>query len=345
MSEIPPQPLAPLPNRPRLGVAMTTHNGSRFVKAQIRSILSQDLPVDEIVIGDDDSTDNTVESVQQLVDAHNAATDHPVTLVWRKHRPALGIRDNFSDAISATSADVVFLSDQDDEWAPHKTTVLTAELADTELVHTDAILIDAEGAPLGSPERPRTLLETLKASTWEITNLTEGNAFPVLLKRNLITGATVAMRGDFARENMPVPAGLLHDEWLAMMAALEGRLRLAGPETAELTRYRQHGGNAIGAKRISLRDRFDQLTSGSGEDNLRRLTRAKSLATSAQKRGLGTPAARRDLLAALRHQEARGGLPPHRLARIPKIAKEILNGHYFRYSRGWLTVIRDLFAA
>lgn len=334
-----PIPLAPLPAKPRIGVAMTTYNGARFVGEQIRSILHQSLPVCEIVVGDDASTDDTVDIVSRLVAEYN--TEHPsqtVNLVWRLHRPGLGIRDNFADAISATTTDVVFLSDQDDSWAPHKVEILLLALRDAQLVHTDALLTDAQGKPLG-----RTLFQTLKVRPWEKTALAGGEALKVLLKRNLITGATVALRGDFARSNMPVPPGLIHDEWLAMMAALGGTLRLVDtPQAVKLTRYRQHESNAIGAKRITLKDRFDQLTAGSHADNRRRLTRAESIARSAHRRHLGTPAERLSLDQALAHQQARSRMPRLRLARIPAIAREVLKGNYRKYSRGWLTVARDL---
>lgn len=339
--------LAPLPPHPTLGVAMTTYNGSKFVAHQVSSILNQDLPVHEIVIGDDNSSDDTVDIVQDLVDNFNSLhPDSPVRLTWRLHRPGLGIRDNFSDAIAATTTDIVFLSDQDDEWDPRKTTVLTAALQHAELVHTDAILTDASGQPLGNPGHPKTLLRELKVTRWEHQNLAGGDAFTVLLRRNLITGATVAMRGDFARSNMPTPPGLLHDEWLAMMAALDGRLRLVDSTLAgQLTRYRQHGGNAIGAKKNTLHDRYLQLTAGNREDNKRRLTRARSLAESAKKRNLGTPTQRQDLLRALKHQQRRSALPQIRIARVPGIAAEIIRGNYRRFSRGWLTVALDLFSS
>ncbi|WP_249288753.1 glycosyltransferase [Mobiluncus curtisii] len=339
--------LTPLPSHPTLGVAMTTCNGSRFVATQVRAILNQQLPIDELTIGDDDSGDNTVEIVQSLVDDFNRQHPaHPIRLNWRLHRPRIGIRDNFSDAISATTTDVVFLSDQDDEWGPEKTTVLTSALHDAELVHSDAVLTSSDGRPLGNPQRPKTLLRELKASPSELQHLTEGDAFSVLLKRNLITGATVALRGEFARENMPTPPGLLHDEWLAMMAALDGRLRLVQTSVQHpLTYYRQHGGNAVGARKITLRDRWKQLTAGNESDNQRRLTRARSLAHAADTRQLGTPSQRHDLVKALAHQQSRSDLPHHRLARIPGIAAEAIRGNYSRYSRGWLTMIRDLLSA
>ena len=42
-----------------ISVAMTTYNGEKYIKEQIYSILNQTHPVDEIIICDDCSSDNT----------------------------------------------------------------------------------------------------------------------------------------------------------------------------------------------------------------------------------------------------------------------------------------------
>lgn len=43
-----------------ISVCIATHNGEKYIKEQIDSILSQLEPGDEIVISDDGSTDNTL---------------------------------------------------------------------------------------------------------------------------------------------------------------------------------------------------------------------------------------------------------------------------------------------
>ena len=42
-----------------ISVAIATYNGQEFIKEQLLSILNQTMPVDEIVICDDNSRDNT----------------------------------------------------------------------------------------------------------------------------------------------------------------------------------------------------------------------------------------------------------------------------------------------
>ncbi|WP_251274104.1 glycosyltransferase, partial [Enterobacter hormaechei] len=45
----------------RIGVALCTYNGARYLQAQLDSILDQDLPVNEVMIGDDGSSDQTLQ--------------------------------------------------------------------------------------------------------------------------------------------------------------------------------------------------------------------------------------------------------------------------------------------
>lgn len=312
----------------RISVALCTHNGSAYVADQIRSILAQTLPVHEIVLGDDESSDDTVAIVRQLVDASD------VDLIVREHRPGLGVRGNFADAISATTGDIVALSDQDDVWHADRLATLVPHLTDRDLVHSDARLVDSTLQPLGE-----TLLRSLEATEWELDSLTSGEALPVLLRRNLVTGATVVMRGDFARAALPVPDGWLHDEWLAMLAAIDGGVKLV-PEA--LTDYRQHDSNEVGARRMSLVDKWKLLREQGSGAHRRKALRATTLAQAAFDRDLGDEETRTLLVAKARHERTRLGLPTWYPARVPAIARGLVQGRYGSFSRGSLEAVRDL---
>ena len=77
-------------SRPRLCVLMTTFNGERHIGEQLDSIARQTIVPDEIVIGDDRSTDATVERVERFARAH---ADIPVRLTVNPER--LGLTPNF----------------------------------------------------------------------------------------------------------------------------------------------------------------------------------------------------------------------------------------------------------
>lgn len=313
---------------PRISVALCTYNGERFIAQQIESILAQSMPVDEIVLGDDASSDNTVQIVEERVAGTN------IDLMVRRHNPGLGVRSNFADAISATTGDVIILCDQDDVWHQDKVEKLVETLDDKELVHSDARLVDAEGNPKGSA-----LLEELNVSAWEKRNLVDGDALAVLLKRNLVTGATAAVKGEFARSIMPVPDGWIHDEWLGFIAAFDCQLVLL-PEA--LTDYRQHENNQIGAKKEPLFVQIKRKISADSDDDARRLTRALSASHFVNTTQRGTVEQRHRLEEAVKHQQARSLMPKGHFSRIPSLMGEASKGNYSKYSRGIWAFGRDL---
>lgn len=317
---------------PSVSVALCTRNGAAYVGEQVRSILAQQPPPMELVVGDDASSDDTLAIIERTV----AERGSGVTLRILRHDPPLGVVGNFADAIAATTGDLVALSDQDDVWAPGKLAALTARFAadpDLLLMHSDARLVDGAGAPLGVA-----LLDALEATRGERAGLQHGDAFAVLLRRNLVTGATVVFRRRLLEAAAPFPAEWVHDEWLAVLAAALGTLRL---DPAPLIDYRQHGANEIGARKPTAADRMARLREERATRAARLIRRSQALVERLD--AVGAPAARiAAARAKLAHETARSRLPRLRLARVPGILAGALSGRYSRYSRGPIDILRDL---
>lgn len=91
-----------------ISVAMTTFNGEKYIEKQIESILNQSLSVDEIIICDDGSTDNTIELVKK----------YNVQIIQNKTN--LGYKLNFKKVMEKCKGDYIFLCDQDDIWKKDK---------------------------------------------------------------------------------------------------------------------------------------------------------------------------------------------------------------------------------
>lgn len=317
---------------PTVSVALCTRNGAAYVGEQVRSILSQQPPPAEIVVGDDASTDDTLAVIEQAV----ADSGVDVRLRIQRRQAPLGVVGNFAATIEACTGDLVALSDQDDVWAPGKLAALAARfVADPELllVHTDARLVDTDGAPLGLR-----LLEALEATEAERAGLESGDAYAVLLRRNLVTGATVVFRRSLAESAAPFPADWVHDEWLAVLAAALGRLRLDPEPRID---YRQHGANEIGARKPTMTDRLAKLREPRVERAERLVRRSRDLVARLEE--LGAPEARvAAARAKLDHETRRSRLPRVRLARLPGVVGGALSGRYGRYSRGSIDILRDL---
>lgn len=324
----------------RISVALCTRNGAEFVGEQVASILRQDPPPDELVLGDDASSDDTVAIVERLVAEHRVAGG-ATELVVRRHDPALGVVANFADALGAVHGELVALSDQDDVWHESRiAAALAAFEADPALllVHTAARLVDATGAPTGL-----TLLQALEATSGERAGLEHGDAFATLLRRNLVTGATVVLRRSLVEAAVPFPDGWVHDEWLAVIAAASGGLRLI-PDS--LVDYRQHGANQIGARRPTMRDRWAKLREPREPRATTLVARTTALVERLERlERLGhalRPGALDAARARLAFERRRRALPRVRIARVPRILAAAARGEYARYARGPIDVLRDL---
>jgi glycosyltransferase involved in cell wall biosynthesis len=316
---------------PLLSVAMCTYNGARYIEAQLDSILAQSLPVHEIVICDDGSSDETVRIANRVA----ARTEIPITVHRNKER--LGVTRNFERAIGLTRGDIVFLSDQDDVWDREKSARMAAELLARPrllMLFTDAELVDETGSSLG-----RTLFQELRFTRREKTWIRHGEAFRALVRRNLASGATVAIRRDLFSMATPFPEVWLQDEWLATIAAALDRIDFFDEP---LIKYRQHQSNQIGMRPMTWKEKLDQVTRASGDFHGKLEARATQLLDRLNR--LPQPPSAKTIHLAeekLAHAKVRGQLPQQVFARFPGIAAEILRGRYFRCATGWRSIARD----
>ncbi|MDQ0572414.1 glycosyltransferase involved in cell wall biosynthesis [Variovorax paradoxus] len=319
-----------------ISVALCTRNGARFVAEQVRSICMQDRLPRQIVLSDDGSTDETIGTVRSTLAACGVAES--IDLVVLQNSPALGVTRNFEQAVRACGHELIALSDQDDVWHAGRLARMAARFeAEPELLllHTDARLVGSELAPLGT-----SLFHALEVRPAELAAIANGNAFDVLLRRNLVTGATTMFRKELLASALPFPEGWVHDEWLGAMAAATGRVDvLAEP----LIDYRQHASNQIGARRPTLSEKIGKAFVERGDKHRARLRRAEALLNRLTSLGANVPPkyieAQRNKVA---HQRFRAELPSSRLARLVPVMFEAARGRYDRFGRGWHAVAQDL---
>ncbi|KQW07853.1 hypothetical protein ASC66_02475 [Leifsonia sp. Root4] len=320
----------------RISVALATHNGSAFIREQLRSILAQTRPVDEIIVSDDASRDDTVAIIEASV-AEWASLHAPVpALRILRNEFALGVTANFEQALGACSGEIIALCDQDDRWDDGKIAVIEEAFrarAELELVHSDARIVDAIGTPTGLR-----LLETLNVSESERREIRGGRAIDTLLRRNLVTGATAVVSRGLIERARPFPASWVHDEWLAVIAASTDRLLLI---EQDLIDYRQHGANQIGATSLTGSIRLARLMQPRTDRDARLLARAIDLAERLP--GTGAPQHVVELAQdKVVHERVRSGYPRARLLRLIPVLKEWFSGRYRRFGLGAQDVLRDL---
>lgn len=318
--------------RPAISVALATFDGAAHLGEQIDSILAQCGPSDEIVLADDGSTDGSVEIVRDRV---AAAVDGP-QLVVVDGPPPHAVAANFARALRAARRDIILLSDQDDRWLPTRIDSTLAAFGDDPrvlAVHADARLVDEAGADLGG------LFEALEIDQETLADINLGDAYRHLLRRNLTTGATMAVRRQLVDRALPIPSGWIHDEWLALVAAAAGGLRVVD---APLIEYRQHATNEIGARRLGIGGKISRMLEPGAERSARLLTRATSLSARIADVPEATPVQITAARAKLEHEIARSALPRFRPARLIPVIRELRTGRYREFGRGGLDAVRDL---
>jgi len=223
-------------------VVLPTFNGAQFLEEQLESIHAQTLRPLRVLLRDDGSSDGTLLLLDRMQQRYGS---------WLQLLPAdgnLGCTANVNALLVASEAPYVALADQDDIWFPHKLEASLAELQLLEqqlrpqtplLVHSDLQLADPKGRPL--PER-----------YWQTQRLDPTRTeLRDLLLTNVVTGCTVLANRALLREALPIPPqALMHDWWLALIAAARGAIGVV-PEPTLL--YRQHSHNVLGASGLGWR--------------------------------------------------------------------------------------------
>jgi hypothetical protein len=187
------------------------------------------------------------------------------------------------------------------------------------------------------------LFQALRFTRREKQLIQSGRFLEIYCRRNLVTGAASAFRRSLLDIARPFPTEWVHDEWLAAMAAVCGRVVML-PECLLL--YRQHGGNAIGVPKnlveyISHALRRVRETSRSEffKKRIRRLelwlARVESLAGAHEEE-------KSHIQGALTHFRNRSQMGVNPIGRLSTIWVEWRSGRYGYYSGGRRGVLRDL---
>lgn len=323
-----------------LSVALCTYNGGAFLGEQLDSIASQSRLPDEVVVCDDGSTDGTVGLLQAYI------PDAPFRLRLFRNPRNLGFAKNFEQAISLCGGDLIALSDQDDLWKPDKLARLEAALEAhplAGLVCSDADIVDAELTPVN-----QRLMESIGLKPEEREMISLGQALSVLLKRNFAMGASTMFRASCRGDVLPIPASWPHDWWIALVVSLRSQIRLIDDS---LLLYRQHSANAIGIPELSSITAAYLLRNSVHPRLAQFLQQAEQWEAALERIGRLSAEgpcniAVRDVAAMralVRHLRSRANLPPHRLPRLPVIARELVNRGYHRYSAGVASAVKDLY--
>jgi len=223
---------------PLVEVLLATHNGERFLREQIESILAQDYGAMRIVARDDTSTDGTAAILAEYAERHG---DRFTLLADRQASGAA--QWNFLRLMQASSAPYVAFADQDDVWLPGKISSSMRRMQSLQerfgaevplLVFSDLRVVDDA-------------LGTLHASYWAHEGIEPADisALPRMMLQNVVTGCTALLNRPLVELALRMPREApMHDYWAALIASAMGH---AEPLREVTVLYRQHGGNVVGA--------------------------------------------------------------------------------------------------
>ncbi len=219
----------------RISVAVCTYNGAKYIYEQLKSIENQSRKVDEIVVCDDISTDDT----WRILSDFKAQTDIPTVLI--KNEQQKGVMYNFQQAIETCTGDIILLSDQDDIWLPDK----SAFFENYFIYHqkTNLLFSNAELLLEGYSEtdiKVRTLFELLNFRERTQEAFRKGFGLEVSQILGRISGFTVGIRARLKEQVIPfVPKYeyFIHDRQMALYAIQQGSIDFT---TECLTQYRLH---------------------------------------------------------------------------------------------------------
>ena len=188
----------------KVSVAMATYNGEKYIKKQLQSILNNLREFDEVVISDDGSNDNTLEIIKKF-------NDKRIKLI---KGPQKGLNKNFENAIAHTTGDIIYITDQDDEWLPNKISITIQNFNNNPniiLLQHDAFIVDANDKILY-----QSFAEHRKVKTGVIKNII----------KNSYHGCCMCFRKTLKNSIIPFPDDIfLYDQWIGIIAELNGQTK------------------------------------------------------------------------------------------------------------------------
>jgi len=318
----------------KISVALCTYNGSQYLQEQLDSIASQTRLPDELIICDDRSSDDSVRIVRNFVNRV------PFAVHLTVNKGNLGSTKNFEKAIGLCSGDIIALSDQDDVWKPDKLLRMEArflESANIGAVFSDADIVDQHLHPLGY-----SLWRSIKFTRMQQKLIKQGRGCDVLLKHNVVTGATMAFRAKFRPLILPIPSFWVHDGWIALLICAVANIAIIDEA---LIKYRQHSGNQIGATKKILSEKV-AIAKQTRKTSYMRLLNAYEFIDDWRLRANNCcfdDKTISKLEERLKHLHVRSNMPQRKLNRIPPIIWELITLRYLRYSNGIYSLAKDLF--
>ena len=225
-----------------MSVCVASYNGAMYIEKQLLSILGQLQSNDQVIIVDDCSFDDTVNIIESFKDSR---------IKLFKNTKNIGVVGTFNKALKNANGDIIFLSDQDDEWLDNKVSFIKNFFISNDI---DMVVHDAKIMQGGSIVT-HSLFDQIGSSSGLFKNIYS----------NSYTGCCMAFRRIILRKILPIPnkKGIFHDAWIGILAKFY-KFKVIFIATPLIV-YNRHETNVSTMKRRSILkiipDRINLITS------------------------------------------------------------------------------------
>jgi glycosyltransferase involved in cell wall biosynthesis len=313
-----------------ISVVICTYNGEKYISEQIDSIANQTRKADEIIIIDDNSVDNTFDILTQY-------EKYFKEINLFKNEDTLGYIKNFSKGMLKATKDIVVLSDQDDVWDVNKIEAIEEYFSSNRwalAVFTNAYVVDENSKCID-----KTLWDSI-GYKYKVSDFENKKIINTMLKKDIVTGATLAFRSSMIEYIIPIDMRYIHDTWIAMLAASQGRL---GAIPDKLMKYRVYQNQSLGIKKQTL---FNNLTSVYASDKktfLKNIDKHNSVLNRLHMYNLESDSGTSEIIQKINFLRNRVDYSNNFFKRLLQIIFVINKGGYFKYSyNGFYSILKDI---
>ena len=214
----------------KIDILMATYNGEKYLVEQLDSIINQTYHNWNLLIRDDNSTDKTLEIIQ------NYHKKDKRIKILKDNKGNLGIVRNFEELLKSSESEFIMFSDQDDIWVENKLDMYLKMIEKIKnkgfMIHSDAILFDKNKSNI--------LKDTF------ISKKAINRGLKNVFFNYFVQGATILISKEIKNFILPFPKEVyLHDRYIHLISELFFERIFVNKA---LIYYRQHGDNQIGAK-------------------------------------------------------------------------------------------------
>ena len=217
-------------DKPQISILMAIYEPRMdWLREQLLSLDAQTYPNLKLYIRDDCSPTVSYAAIQACVQDCIRAFPYEI----QRNERNLGSNGTFERLTQEAEGDYFAYCDQDDIWLPEKLERYEAYIAEkhAELVCSDMYIIDETGT-----RNANSIIEVRRHHVFK-----EGaNLAPGFLISNFVTGCAMMIRAETAKAAVPFCPYMVHDQYLALWAALSGEIAFLN---APLISYRIHSSN------------------------------------------------------------------------------------------------------